>query len=178
VQSLELELGQAYTTLKSLFDQTKQIYSQKDAFLSADGLNIHEPNHRATIQITNLATFVAGVFDSSLGFYELNDNFIEAFTTDGEPLSKEVGDLFISLKTQMFLSAVTQGGPEKTKEDHLEDLFPIGFDEILISRHPNSGLAEGEEEFLLALKDRRDYLMNEVNDNDSIRKLEFPIWAS
>ncbi|KAE9380288.1 hypothetical protein N431DRAFT_432577 [Stipitochalara longipes BDJ] len=176
MQSPESELGQAYATLKSLFDQTKQIYSQKDAFLSADELNIHEPKHRATIQITNLATFIAAIFIGSLGFYELNDHFIEAFTPDGEPLSKEAGDLFISLKTQMFLSAVTQEEPERTKEDNLDDLFPIGFDEFLIARHPNSALAEGEDEFLQALHDRRDYLMNDVNDIDSIQEIsaKFP----
>jgi len=176
MQSPESELGQAYATLKSLFDQTKQIYSQKDAFLSADELNIHEPKHRATIQITNLATFIAAVFIGSLGFYELNDHFIEAFTPDGEPLSREAGDLFISLKTQMFLSAVTQEEPERTKEDNLDDLFPIGFDETLVARHPNSELAEGEVEFLQALQERRDYLMSDVNDIDSIRKCESPIY--
>ena len=170
MQSPESELGQAYATLKSLFDQTKQIYSQKDAFLSADELNIHEPKHRATIQITNLATFIAAVFIGSLGFYELNDHFLEAFTPINEPISKEVGDLFISLKTQMFLSAVTQEEPERTKEDNLDDLFPFGFEHVLIARHPKSELAQSEDEFLQALYERRDYLMNEVNTIDSIRK--------
>jgi hypothetical protein len=175
VQAPQSELGQAYTTLKSLFDQTKQIYSQNDPFLSADELNIHEPEHRATIRITNLATFISSAFGGSVGFYELNDHFIETFTADGEPMSKEAGDLFLSLKTQMFLSAVTQEEQERAKEDILEDFFPAGFDELLMSRHPAIELAESENEFLRASQERRYFLMTEANDIESIRKCEAPV---
>lgn len=172
-QNPDSELGQAYTTLKSLFDQTKKLYSQKDPFLSADGLNIKEPEHRATIRMTNLATFASSVFSGGLvGFYELNDHFIETFTLDGEPLSQEAGDLFLSLKTQMFLSAVGQEEQERTKEDILEDFFPSILDKYLMSRHPGVDLAESEKLFLLASLERRDYLMNEANDVDSIRRCE------
>lgn len=91
-------------------------------------------------------------------------------------MSKEAGDLFLSLKTQMFLSAVTQEEQERTKEDVLEDLFPVGLDEFLVGRHPGTGLAQSEIEFLQVTQDRRDYLMMEANDLDSIRKYLLPIW--
>jgi hypothetical protein len=149
------------------------MYSQNDAFLSANDLNIQEPEHRATIRITNVATFISSVFVGSVGFYELNDHFIETFTPDGEPMSKVAGDLFLSLKTQMFLSAVTQEEQERTKEDILEDFFPVGLDELLMGRHPGLELAESENEFLRASQDRRDYLMMEANDLESIRKCDF-----
>jgi protein TBF1 len=173
VQTPTSELGQTYATLKSLFDQTKKMYSQKDPFLSADELNIREPEHRATIRISNLATFASAVFGGNVGFYELNDHFIETFTPDGEPMSKEAGDLFLCLKTQMFLSAVSdQEEQERAKEDILEDFFPIGLDELLRSRHPGIELAESEIEFLRASQERRDYLMKEAGDIPSIRKYE------
>jgi protein TBF1 len=175
VQAPQSELGQAYATLKSLFDQTKQIYSQNRAFLSADELNIHETEHRATIRITNLATFISSVFGGSIGFYELNDHFIETFAPDGEPMSKEAGDLFLGLKTQMFLSAVTQEEQERAKEDILEDFFPVGLDELLLSRHPTVELAESENEFLRASQERRHFLMMEANNIESIRKCKTPI---
>ena len=171
VQSPESELGQAYATLKSLFDQTRKIYSQRAQFLSAKELNIQESEHRATIRITNLATFVSAVFGGgTIGFYELNDHFIETFTPDGTPMSKEAGDLFLSLKTQMFLSAVTQEEQERTKEDILEDFFPAVLGDLLQSRHPATPLANSEREFLEASQNRRDFLMREANDLDSIRK--------
>lgn len=174
VQSPDSELGQAFTTLKSLFDQTKRIYSQRTPFLSADALNIQDLEHRAIIRITNLATFVSAVFGGGhVGFYELNDHFIETFTRDGEPMSKEAGDLFLSLKTQMFVSAVTQEEQERTKEDILEDFFPVGLDELLLVRHPGMELAESEDEFLQESQARREYLMKEVTDLESIRKCEF-----
>jgi hypothetical protein len=159
--------------LKSLFDQTKKIYSQKAQFLSADELNIQESEHRATIRITNLATFVSAVFGGGdVGFYELNDHFIDTFTPDGTPMLKEAGDLFLSLKTQMFLSAVTQEEQERTKEDILEDFFPVGLDELLLGRHLDTPLAESELEFLEASQARREYLMSETTNLDSIRKFE------
>jgi protein TBF1 len=76
----------------------------------------------------------------------------------------------------MFLSAVTQEEQERTKEDVLEDLFPVGLDEFLMSRHPDTGLAQSESEFLQATQDRRDYLMMEANDLESIRRCLFPTW--
>jgi hypothetical protein len=178
MQSPESELGQAYATLKSLFDQTKQIYSQKAQFLSADSLNIQEPEHRATIRITNLATFVSAVFGGGdVGFYELNEHFIETFTPEGAPMSKEAGDLYLGLKTQMFLSAVTQEEQERTKEDILEDFFLTRLCDLLQNRHPNTPLADSEREFLEASQNRRDFLMSEANDLDSIRKCELQVIA-
>ena len=168
------ELGQAYTTLKSLFDQTKKIYSQQAPFLSADELNIREPEHRATIRTTNLATFVSSVFGGQdVGFYELNDHFIETFTPDGVPLAREPGQLFLNLKTQMYLSAVSQDEQERTKEDILEDLFPVNFEDLLVGRHINTELSESERELVRASQERRESLMSERHDVESIRKSKF-----
>lgn len=159
-----------------MFEQTKKIYSQKAHFLSADELNIQEPEHRNTIRVTNLATFVDSVFGGgTIGFYELNDHFIETFTPHEAALSKEAGDLFLSLKTQMFLSAVTAEEQDRTKEDHLEDFFPDMYEELLRNRCPNGGLAEEEREFLDEFQNRRAFLLMEANNIDSIRKFEVEV---
>jgi hypothetical protein len=71
------------------------------------------------------------------------------------------------------LSAVTQEEQERTKEDILEDFFPLGLDELLQGRHLDSPLAESELEFLEASQTRRDFLMNEANNLDSIRKCKY-----
>jgi len=167
----ESELGQAYATLKSLFDQTKKIYSQQKPFLSADELGISEPEHRSTIRTTNLATFVSSVFGGQdVGFYELNDHFVETFVPDGEVVQKDPGMLYLNLKTQMYLSAISQEEQEMAREEILDDLFPAGLEEMLLARHPEIPLAASELEFVNEAKARREYLQNEPGDVDSICK--------
>lgn len=165
------ELGQAYATLRSLFEQTKKIYSQKNSFLSADELNIHETEHRATIRTTNLATFMSGVFGGQdVGFYELDDQFIDSFTPEGGEFKREPGQLYLNFKTQMYISALSQEEQEKSKEEVLDELFPHNLSDILSARHPSAGLLPGEIEFLDDARARREYLMTEGGDADAIRK--------
>jgi hypothetical protein len=159
--------------LKSLFDQTKKIYSQKDPILSADELNINEPAHRSIIRVTNLATFVSSVFGGGeIPFWALNNHFIDTFTPDDIPMSKEAGDLFLSLKTQMFLSAVAQDDTERPKEEFLEDFFPTDLGDWLEERHPEVPLSEDEEAFLEEAKTRREYLNSEAEREESFRKFD------
>ncbi|POS84249.1 hypothetical protein EPUL_004222 [Erysiphe pulchra] len=163
------EDGKIYLTLKSLFDQVKKIYSQQGLFLSADVLNMKETEYREIIRISNLATFVCNVFDRhEVGFLELNDRFIEIFAAEGMALSKEAGDLFLNLKTQIYLSAISQEEQERTREDLLEEYFPNNLGKILENRHPNQPLSQGEYEFTRLLISRRDFLANTPIDLDSI----------
>jgi hypothetical protein len=172
----ESELGQAYQTLKSLFDQTKKIYSQQNTFLSAEELNIRESEHREIIRLTNLATFGLSVFGGQeIGFYDLNDHFIETFTVHGEEFAKVPGELFVNLKTQMYLSTTSQEGQEKSKDDILFELFPAAFDHALQRRHPLTPLSQSELEFLAALNERRELLLNRSDGTDSIRKSQSSI---
>lgn len=172
IQEPESEAGQSYATLKSLFDHAKKMYSPYVPFLSADELSIDEPNHRATIHTANLAIFAASVFGGQeVGFYELNDNFLETFAPDGAPLEEKPGQLYINLKTQMFLSAVLQEEQEKTKEDLLDDFFPASLDDLLSRRHLGIPLSQNELEFIRAVRARRELLMNETSDVESIQLL-------
>jgi hypothetical protein len=167
----ESESGQAYATLKSLFDQTKKIYSQTEAFLSPEEMNITEPSHRATTRIANLATFLSSVFGGSdIGFYELNDHFLETFIPENESLAREPGELYLNLKTQMYLSAVSQDEQERTKEEILEDLFPSNFEDTLLARHPEITLSEYEIEFANQSNERREYLDKVAGDVETIGK--------
>lgn len=168
----ESELGQAFEAQKSLFDQTKKIYSRNKAFLSADELNIVEPEHRSKIRMANLATFVASVFGSQeVGFYELNDNFVDIFTPEAEPLTKDPAALFLNLKVQMFITALSEEEQEKTKEDHLEELFPANLDQTLSARHPEKPLHADELEFIREMQSMQEYLRAEAGDLESISSL-------
>lgn len=63
---------------------------------------------------------------------------------------------------------------EKTKEDLLDDFFPANLDDILSRRHLGTPLSESELEFINATKARRELLMNETSDVESIRKSRLP----
>lgn len=172
IQPVSTELGQAFEAQKALFEQTKKIYSRDNAFLIADDLHITNEEHRNTIRLANLATFVSSVFGpQDVGFYELNDAFVSTFTRESETLQKEPADLFLNLKTQTFLTAVSQEEQEKTKEEHLDDLFPTDYSKALLARHPDVALSPGELEFLNTMHDRREFLRVEAEDVESISAL-------
>ncbi|CAG8960855.1 hypothetical protein HYFRA_00002392 [Hymenoscyphus fraxineus] len=164
--------GQAYSTLKSLFDQTKKIYSKDENFLSADVLNFTDEKHRSIIRITNMATFVSGVFGGQdVGFYELNNYFIDTFTPEGEPMNKTACSLHINLKTQMYLSACGEEGNDQTKEEILDDLFPVDLNQTLLKRHPQQDLSESEKNFLDSCRQRKELLLSARTDAESIQAL-------
>ena len=137
---------------------------------------MEDGTQRATIRITNLATFASSVFGGSgVSFYELNDNFVDTFAPEGEHLQTEPGRLLLGLKTQIYTSAVSQpvrdGAGEdlqqfvspfgtSTKAELLGYLFPHDMDNLLLSRHPRTSLSSSELEFMGEFKIRRQYLLN------------------
>jgi hypothetical protein len=176
----ESDPGQAYATLKSLFDQTKKLYSNHDAFLDAYQLGLHDPAYRATIRKANLATFVSSVFGSQdVGFYHLNEHFLETFVPEGGKLLKSQGGLFLDLKTQAYISAMAHtASSERTKAEILDDLFPEDMDQRLLARRPGAKqLQPGELDFLTRARSRRDMLMNEDDEGENGKDLtEKYIW--
>jgi protein TBF1 len=158
--------GQAYETLKSLFDQTKKLYSLQDAFLSSDELHLVEHDHRAAIRKANLATFVSSIFGSQdVGFYHLNEHFLDTFVPDGARLLKSQGGLYLELKTQAYISSLAQGIRSKT--EILEDLFPEDMEAQLLLRRPGARQPTPSElDFLNRAKSRREHLLNETDDDN------------
>jgi len=161
--------GQAYNTMKSLFDQTKKLYTH-EAFLSADDLKLDTPEHRSTIRKVNLATFVSSVFGSQeVGFFHLNEHFLDTFVPDGGRLLKSQGSLYLDLKTQAYISAMSTN--ERTKEEILEDLFPEDMANILLARRPGAKqLTPSEQDFVGRLRHRRTHLMQIQDDSNLSEK--------
>lgn len=127
-----------------------------------------------------MATFVSGVFGGQdVGFYELNNFFIDTFTPEGEPMNTTACSLYINLKTQMYLSACGEEGNDQTKEDILDDLFPADLDQTLLKRHLQQDLSESERDFLDSCKRRKALLLSAPTDAESIRKFErtYILWV-
>ncbi|KAI9832276.1 MAG: hypothetical protein M1819_004454 [Sarea resinae] len=165
------ESGQAYSTLKSLFDHTKKVYSQHDPFLSPYQLNLHEQSQLDTIRKTNLTTFVTSVFGSQdVGFYHLNEFFFDTFVPEGGRLLKSQGALFLDLKTQAYISAMSHG--ERSREEILEDLFPTDLEQWLLDRRPGAKqLAPSELDFVKRAQSRREHLLELSGDDKAIAAL-------
>lgn len=135
----------------------KKLYST-EAFLNPDLLELRAPQHRATIRKVNLATFVSSVFGSvEVGFFHLNEHFLDTFVPDGARLLKSQSALFLNLKTQAYISAMDQG--EKPKEEILNDLFPPDMDQILLRRRNGAkNLTPNESDFVARCKSRRNHV--------------------
>lgn len=170
IEDPESEAGQAYTTLKSLFDHTKKVYSIREPFLSAQELGLSDPVHLETIRRANLATFVSSVFGGQdVGFYHLNEHFLDTFVGTGGRLLKSQAQLFLDLKTQAFISARSYG--QRPKEELLDDIFPADMEERLLARKgsPNFGsrlLAPSETDFLQRARNRSQALLRDPTFQD------------
>lgn len=126
---------------------------------------------RTILHNANLATFLVSVFGGKdVGFYDLNDNFLNIFAPDGQALTREQGKIFIDLKTQMLVAAATSESQDMSNIETIETLFPHNFESELSLRHPGKSLASSEIDFLKSARERRQYLTGMCSDIDSIRK--------
>lgn len=171
------EAGQAYTSLKSLFNHTKKVYSIEEHFLSPFRLGLTEIAHFDTIRKANMATFVSSVFGSQdVGFYYLNEYFLETFVADGNRLLKSQGQLFLDLKTHAYISASSSG--QHSREELLEDLFPDNLEERILSRRLGAKqLAPSEADFLKRARNRSLSLLADSQTEEAVAALpEKYIW--
>lgn len=171
VSEPDSENGQAYATMRSLFDHTKRVYSTKSAFLSPTELDLTEPHQVDIIRKANLASFVSSIFGSQeISFAELNDHFLDVFVPEGGRLLKVQGALFLELKTQAFIASLNNG--TRTRTDVLFELFPDNIEQQLLSRRLGSRqLAPSEADFVKRLRSRRDILLNDINNEEAMRAL-------
>ncbi len=163
--------GRAYATLRCLFDQTKKLYSAEEPFLTASTLGLFAPEHVAIIRKANLATFVSSVFGSQdVGFYHLNEYFLETFVPDGGRLLKSQGALLLELKTQAYISAMSNG--ERSRSEIVKDLFPDDLEQRILSRRVVAkGLNPSEVDFVKRARSRRDHLLSEPDTEEAIAAL-------
>ncbi|KAL8931131.1 MAG: hypothetical protein Q9208_000235 [Pyrenodesmia sp. 3 TL-2023] len=165
------EPGAAYSTLKSLFDHTKKVYSITEPFLSSQALGFNGNEQVEIIRKANLATFVSSVFGSQdVGFYHLNEFFLDAFVADGSRLLKNQAGLFLDLKTQAYISAISNG--ERSREDILHDLIPDDLEQSLLNRRPGGKQpSPGEADFLQRAINRKKTLLEEPMTAEAVAQL-------
>ncbi|KAJ5654091.1 hypothetical protein N7490_001094 [Penicillium lividum] len=165
------ENGQAYATMRSLFDHTKRVYSVKHSFLQLTDLEITDSSQVDVIRKANLASFVSSIFGSQeIGFAELNEHFLSVFMADGGRLLKVQAALYLELKTQAFIAAMNN--KSRTRTSLLYELFPDDMERRLLERRPGSKqLAPSETDFVNRLASRRDHLLHDINNEEAMKSL-------
>ncbi|KAJ6134037.1 hypothetical protein N7523_000359 [Penicillium sp. IBT 18751x] len=171
VSEPDSENGQAYATMRSLFDHTKRVYSVKNSFLQPTDIEITESSQLDVIRKANLASFVSSIFGSQeIGFAELNDHFLDVFVPEGNRLLKAQSGLYLDLKTQAFIAAMNN--KSRTRTQLLYELFPEDMEQRLLARRPGSRqLAPSETDFVSRLNSRRDILLRKINDEEALKAL-------
>jgi hypothetical protein len=144
-----------------LFRQTKKLFVDGSEFLvpTEIGLAPETREQAASIQRSNLATFVCAIFGTlEVGFYHLNKYFLHTFGAKNDRLLKSQIGLFLDLKTQAYISAMSQG--ERTQKEILDDLFPEDAGELLDWKRTmnNRELSRAEIEMVKRARKRREIL--------------------
>lgn len=89
----------------------------------------------------------------------------------GGELDEELGELVLSLKTQLYLGIV-QEDEETDKEAILSNIFPDDLGASLLRRHPEKELTLAESKFLTKLFQRHKFLQDNLVDADSIGNMK------
>ena len=171
VSEPDSENGQAYATMRSLFDHTKRVYTIKHSFLQPSDLEITDSGQVDVIRKANLTSFVSSIFGSQeIGFAELNEHFLDVFVPEGGRLLKVQGALYLELKTQAFIAAMNT--KSRTRTQLLYELFPEDMEQQLLGRRPGTRqLAPSETDFVNRLNSRRDILLYDINNEEALSAL-------
>ena len=142
-----------------------------DSFLNIHELGTLDQPAIETLRKANLATFVSSLFGSQdVGFYLLNEFFLDTFVADGNRLLKSQAGLFLELKTRAYISALSNG--VRPREEILYELFPPDLEQRLLDRRPGAKqLAPSEIEFVNRARNRCQALLEEPNTEKAMAAL-------
>ncbi|KAI0181606.1 telomere repeat binding factor-domain-containing protein [Hypoxylon sp. FL1284] len=164
------DIAKEYAQLKIAFDAQRKLLSEAHPLLTPKQFNFTSET-REVLRVINLATVCASVFGfNELGLGEINDHFLDIFVPENQEVPRDVADLYLGLKTQIFL-AVLEGDQEKARDQMLDDLFITRLEPGLQEHHPSLPLTAVEHEFVASAKARKAMLWNESIDVDSIQAL-------
>ncbi|KAI1186740.1 hypothetical protein F5B17DRAFT_431296 [Nemania serpens] len=170
---VDSDITKEYAVLRGAFDlQRRQLLNSREApcFLDAGKLGIRDQT-REVIRIANLASTCASIFGTNeITLEEVNNHFLRIFVPEGRPLSHDAAELYLGLKTQLFL-AVLEGDLEKPKDQLLEELFVTDLEHSLQAHHPYLPLTISELDFIANSKSRKVMLSTASATTNSIQAL-------
>jgi protein TBF1 len=165
IRDQDTDTGKAFKSLKAIFEHTVELYSEPGEYLSTDNLDLREQEDQVTVQFANLAMGCLGAFeDKPSALSRLHSNFLEIVVPEAGSLSGTVSELFLSLKTQVFMKALAEEGSQKPKDQLAQEIFLGGLEEKLRSRSADLELSPTDQGFLASIDIRKDMLLVEMGD--------------
>ncbi|KAL5911317.1 TTAGGG repeat binding factor [Pyricularia oryzae] len=177
IRSSDSETGKAYKSLSAAFKAARRMFSETSSILQADELKIEEPGDFETIQMANLATICSTVFESdTASLLEAHNGFLRTFLPELSPLTDNLTNLFLSLKTQAFLRSCPETADDARMRELLGIYFPADAEAPLKQLHPDSPLTQTEKVFMSMSTKRGERLGNEVRDTmkRKLLAIEYP----
>ncbi|EXJ84661.1 hypothetical protein A1O3_05331 [Capronia epimyces CBS 606.96] len=153
-----------YAAMRSVFDQTRRLYTTGKPFLSSRDLGLRELRQIEILRKANQAIFMSSVFTGEIGLRDMDRMFLSVFVPDNAKLLKAQASIYLELKTQGFITAWRTGAAPPAVV--MADLFGPDLDKAILARRPGTtALAPSEQDFLNRLSSRRDILQNHVKNN-------------
>ncbi|KAI0552772.1 hypothetical protein F4679DRAFT_533839 [Xylaria curta] len=167
------DIAREYNVLRGAFDlQRRQLSNPQEASRILDAGKLGIKDHtREVIRIANLASTCASIFGTNeITLEEVNNNFLSIFVPEGRTLSHDAAELYLGLKTQLFL-AVLEGDLDKPKDQFLEEIFVTDVEQSLQAHHPHIPLSISELDFVANSKARKVMLTIASAPADSVYAL-------
>lgn len=160
------EDGKMYNTLIEVFKNAKMVYSDARPFLDAHDLGFTNQTHTEIIRKANLATFMVSLLGlQEISFYHLDAVFLDIFVPDGSQFLKVQSDIFLELKTQAYISAIST--ELRQREQILDELMPVDLERTFLNRRRNAKQPlPSEREFAQKVRNRRKTLLDEPFNED------------
>lgn len=166
------ETAQAFSTVKSLFEHTRDLYVTGGPFLSADALGIGDAADIEIIRRANVASFISSLYGThEISFSDLNRYFIDVFVPDGSRLLKAQAAIYLELKTQAVIAELSSNGLPGPVA--LAEFFPHDLEQQLIARKPGiKQLAPSEIDFVKRAHSRNDMILTELQNPNVVEILQ------
>ncbi|EQB58525.1 myb-like DNA-binding domain-containing protein [Colletotrichum gloeosporioides Cg-14] len=169
LQEKDSEVSKSFATIKSLFQQTRAIYSTTDLILDPAMLDLTLPDNLTDVQVANLASFCCALFSfdghhdsTSKELLALQDHFFSVFLPGGEhdTVTQEISDLFVAVKTHLVIDAVTTADQSAPVDQLIADAFSADLEDKLRARHGGSTLTTEEQSLVTAVQERKAALIS------------------
>ncbi|KAL2759609.1 hypothetical protein ACRALDRAFT_1046999 [Sodiomyces alcalophilus JCM 7366] len=167
IRNRESKTFRSWELLKSLFTQTRSLYSSTSPLLRHEDLSFLEAEEE--LRVANLASLccsmtLSGRDADSADRSELYNDFFSIILRSGADLSKEVADLFLGAKTQAVIDSVAKGVQETPIDQIIEKTFPVHLGQILRDRRGVSDLTPTEQALTVSCQERKDALFRQIAD--------------
>ncbi|KAI1506370.1 telomere repeat binding factor-domain-containing protein [Biscogniauxia marginata] len=166
----DTEICKEYAALRTAFDVQRKQLSDTHPLLDPEQLGI-TGQAREILRIANLASACASIFGTNdVSLEEINNHFLHIFVPEDQELSLDTAELYIGLKTQLFL-AMLDDSQEKIRDQLLEICFDSGLESALQEHHPRLPLTTAELEMIANAKAHKAMLLAESNSTENIQAL-------